>query len=110
VRAVERGDRLWFSADGITWDVPRSSIAARSGAGALDAAGDHAELTAPMPGTVIQAVEAGTEVSAGQPVVVLEAMKMENAIAAPFDGRVETLGCSVGDLVAKGAVLAEVVR
>jgi biotin carboxyl carrier protein len=43
-------------------------------------------------------------------VVVLEAMKMENAIAAPFDGRVEAVGCSVGDLVAKGAVLAEVVR
>ena len=110
VRAVERGDRLWFSAGGVTWDVARSSIASRGGPGSLDAAGDHAELTAPMPGTVIQAVEPGTEVAAGQPVVVLEAMKMENAIAAPFDGRVETVGCAVGDLVAKGAVLAEVVR
>jgi biotin carboxyl carrier protein len=63
-----------------------------------------------MPGTVIQALEPGTEVAAGQTVVVLEAMKMENAISAPFDGRVETIGCAVGDLVAKGAVLAEVVR
>jgi biotin carboxyl carrier protein len=37
-------------------------------------------------------------------------MKMENAIAAPFAGRVESIGCAVGDLVAKGTVLAEVVR
>ncbi|MCW2922186.1 MAG: carbamoyl-phosphate synthase subunit [Thermoleophilia bacterium] len=110
VRAVERGDHLWFSAGGVTWDVPRSPIAARSGPGSLDAAGNHASLTAPMPGTVIQTLEAGTEVTAGQPVVVLEAMKMENAIAAPFAGRVESIGCAVGDLVAKGTVLAEVVR
>ena len=110
VRAVERGDRLWFSHCGVTWDVPRSTIAASGGAGSLEAAGDHAELTAPMPGTVIQAVEPGTDVQAGQTVVVLEAMKMENAISAPFAGRVESIGCSVGDLVAKGAVLAEVVR
>ncbi|MCB0878617.1 MAG: hypothetical protein KDC46_06510, partial [Thermoleophilia bacterium] len=110
LHAVERGDRLWFSFGGVTWDVPRSPIGGAGGPGSFDAAGDHAELTAPMPGTVIQAVEPGTEVTAGQPVVVLEAMKMENAIAAPFDGRVETIGCAVGDLVAKGAVLAEVVR
>jgi biotin carboxyl carrier protein len=96
--------------DGVTWDVPRNPITSIAGAHALDADGDHASLTAPMPGTVIQAIAPGTEVTAGQPVVVLEAMKMENAIAAPFDGRVESVGCEVGDLVAKGAVLAEVVR
>jgi acetyl/propionyl-CoA carboxylase alpha subunit len=110
MRVAERGDRLWFSLDGVTFDVPRSPIATTGGPGSLDAAGDHAALTAPMPGTVIQAVEPGTEVAAGQPVVVLEAMKMENALAAPFDGRVERVECAVGDLVAKGAVLAEVVR
>jgi 3-methylcrotonyl-CoA carboxylase alpha subunit len=110
VRAVERGDRLWLSHGGVTWDVPRNPITSIAGAHALDADGDHASLTAPMPGTVIQAIAPGTEVTAGQPVVVLEAMKMENAIAAPFDGRVESIGCEVGDLVAKGAVLAEVVR
>lgn len=112
VRAMVRGDRLWFSHDGITYDVARSPIdhgtAAGAGGAGIDA--DHATLTAPMPGTVIQTVELGTEVTAGQTVVVLEAMKMENAIAAPFDGRVEAIGCAVGDLVTKGSVLAEVVR
>lgn len=110
VRVATRGDRLWLSADGVTWDVPRSPVASSGGPGSIDAAGDHAALTAPMPGTVIDALAAGTQVLAGQPVVVLEAMKMENAIAAPFDGRVESIGCSIGDLVTKGTVLAEVVR
>ena len=68
-------------------------------------------VTAYMPGRVVAVLVAeGETVRAGQGVVVLEAMKMENAIAAPFAGRVETVGCAVGDLVAKGAVLAEVVR
>ncbi|MCW2960511.1 MAG: carbamoyl-phosphate synthase subunit [Thermoleophilia bacterium] len=107
--AVERGDNIWFSARGITYDVPRSSITSSAlGAAAADA--DHAALKAPMPGTVIKTMTAGALVSAGDPVVVLEAMKMENSIIAPFDGRVELVGCAVGDLVAKGTVLAEVVR
>ena len=109
IHAVVRGDRLWYSVDGVSWDLPRSPIVSLANAD-VDAAGNHAELTAPMPGTVIQAAAPGTEVVAGQPVVVLEAMKMENAVAAPFAGRVESVGCEVGDLVAKGAVLAEVVR
>ncbi|MEO6867296.1 MAG: biotin/lipoyl-containing protein, partial [Gaiellales bacterium] len=110
IRAVERGDRLWFSADGRSWDVPRNSIEAQLGAAGLDVTGDHAALTAPMPGTVIQALEPGTEVTAGQAIIVLEAMKMENTIAAPFDGQVTAVACAVGDLVSKGAVLAEVTR
>ena len=43
---------------------------------------------------------------AGDPVVVLEAMKMENNLAAPCDGTVKALSCSSGDSVAKDAVLA----
>jgi acetyl/propionyl-CoA carboxylase alpha subunit len=110
IRAVERGDQLWFTARGITYQVPRSPIAASLAAAGVDAHGDHASLTAPMPGTVISALAQGDEVTAGQAIVVLEAMKMENSISAPFAGRVDRLTVKVGDLVAKGAVLAEVVR
>jgi acetyl/propionyl-CoA carboxylase alpha subunit len=110
IHAVERGDDLWFSARGVTYHVPRSPIAASVAATGADTQGDHAELTAPMPGTVISALAAGDEVLAGQAIVVLEAMKMENSISAPFAGRVDRLAVKVGDLVAKGAVLAEVVR
>ncbi|MBF4161139.1 acetyl/propionyl/methylcrotonyl-CoA carboxylase subunit alpha [Nocardioides acrostichi] len=66
-------------------------------------------LLAPMPGSVVQVlVEQGAEVSAGQPVVVLEAMKMQHTITAPADGVVSELACQAGVQVASGEVLAVV--
>ena len=65
-------------------------------------------LRAPMPGKVVAApVKAGDAVTKGQPVVVLEAMKMEHALTAPFDGVVESVA-AVGDQVGEAAVLAVV--
>ncbi|GAA0433010.1 acetyl/propionyl-CoA carboxylase subuit alpha [Acrocarpospora corrugata] len=64
-------------------------------------------LPAPMPGTVLRVeVKAGDPVSQGQPVVVLEAMKMEHRILAPAEGVVAELNVAVGDHVEGGAVLA----
>ncbi|MCE2909372.1 MAG: 3-methylcrotonyl-CoA carboxylase, partial [Burkholderiaceae bacterium] len=73
-------------------------------------AGDDADevggLTAPMPGKVISLlVKAGDAVAKGQPVAVMEAMKMEHTLAAPHDGRVAELLYAVGDQVAEGAEL-----
>ena len=66
-------------------------------------------LLAPMPGSVVSvAVAAGDTVSAGQTVLVLEAMKMQHTVAAPHDGVVTDLPVAVGDQVAAGAVLAVV--
>ena len=63
-------------------------------------------LTAPMPGRIVQLlVAAGDPVRRGQPLAVLEAMKMEHTIAAPRDGAVAALRCAVGDLVEEGAEL-----
>jgi 3-methylcrotonyl-CoA carboxylase alpha subunit len=63
-------------------------------------------LTAPMPGKVVSfAVKAGDKVSRGQPLAVMEAMKMEHTIAAPADGTVEELLYAPGDQVAEGAEL-----
>ena len=103
------GDTLWATWKGRCWALPRTTIAVEQATGASHES-DHATLTAPMPGTVITTVPAGTHVRAGEAVVVLEAMKMENSIAAPFDGTVAELRCEVGDLVTRGAVLAEVTR
>jgi 3-methylcrotonyl-CoA carboxylase alpha subunit len=72
----------------------------------LAAQSGHGHLTAPMPGKIIAVlVEAGAVVARGQPLVTMEAMKMEHTVAAPFDGVVETIRFGVGDLVSEGADL-----
>jgi acetyl/propionyl-CoA carboxylase alpha subunit len=64
------------------------------------------QVRAPMPGRVIAVqVEAGAKVARGQPLVVLEAMKMEHVLTAPLDGRVEALAVKAGDQVIEGATL-----
>jgi propionyl-CoA carboxylase alpha chain len=66
-------------------------------------------LLAPMPGTVVSvAVERGQAVVAGQPVLVLEAMKMQHTVTAPGAGTVSELDVRPGDQVASGEVLAVV--
>jgi propionyl-CoA carboxylase alpha chain/3-methylcrotonyl-CoA carboxylase alpha subunit len=66
-------------------------------------------LRAPMPGriTAVQA-QAGEAVAKGRPIVVLEAMKMEHALTAPFDGTLAELSVKVGDQVVENALLAKV--
>jgi len=71
-----------------------------------EAAADTGRLTAPMPGKVVSfAVKAGDQVSKGQALAVMEAMKMEHTIAAPADGVVAELMYAPGDQVAEGAEL-----
>jgi 3-methylcrotonyl-CoA carboxylase alpha subunit len=74
--------------------------------GAGDDASAGGRLTAPMPGKVIAVnVQPGDEVEAGQPLLVMEAMKMEHTMTAPAAGRVAEMLYAVGDLVAEGAEL-----
>ena len=64
-------------------------------------------LLAPMPGMIIKnVVNVGDTVKVGDPVVILEAMKMENSLGAPCDGTVKALNFGTGDSVAKDTVLA----
>src|SRR5581483_8501111 len=65
-------------------------------------------LTAPMPGTVLRVdVAAGDAVAARQPLLVLEAMKMETPVLSPFDATVTAIHVAPGDRVAGGALLVE---
>ncbi|MEL7690656.1 acetyl/propionyl/methylcrotonyl-CoA carboxylase subunit alpha [Citromicrobium bathyomarinum] len=95
--------RVVVFADGMSFAFDRGS----RGSGAA-AAGDGAIL-APMPGKVIALdVAEGDSVTAGQRLMVLEAMKMEHSLTAPFDGTVTELNASEGGQVQVDAVLCVV--
>jgi 3-methylcrotonyl-CoA carboxylase alpha subunit len=90
-----------FTADGAT-QIVSIDLLAHAGEGVAEGG----RLTAPMPGKVVSfAVKAGDKVSKGQPLAVMEAMKMEHTIAAPADGTVAELLYAPGDQVAEGAEL-----
>jgi len=79
---------------------PAAAPAAKAGAGSV---------TAPMPGLIVDVTcKLGDKVKAGQPVVILEAMKMQNPLPAPFDGEVKTIHVKSGDSVAVGQVLIDI--
>jgi 3-methylcrotonyl-CoA carboxylase alpha subunit len=97
-----RGGHAEVWLDGKVYQIEREVRAGGGGA----AGGPVGDLLAPMPGTVLKIlVAAGAEVTAGQPLVVLESMKMEMTLSAAGDARVEKISCKAGDLVEMGAVL-----
>ncbi|MET9969988.1 biotin carboxylase N-terminal domain-containing protein [Streptomyces sp. NPDC006356] len=97
----------WLGRDGDSWHVRDHDPVAASLTGAAHAGADS--LTAPMPGTVtVVKVAVGDEVSAGQSLLVVEAMKMEHVISAPHAGTVAELDVTPGTTVAMDQVLAVV--
>ena len=83
--------------------------AAPAPAAAKPAAASSGSVIAPMPGTILKIKKAeGDSVKAGDVVLVLEAMKMENEITAPADGVIASLSLTEGSTVAGGDLLFEV--
>ena len=81
--------------------------AAAPAAAAPAASAGSIEVTASVPGKVFKVeASAGQAVKAGDPIVILEAMKMEIPVVAPEDGTVAGINVSVGDAVESGDVLA----
>lgn len=101
--ATVNGEVRWIGSEGWSWPIQRS---AGEDAGAAAADG---EVRAPMPGQVLLVqTSVGQPVSAGDPLVVLESMKMELVMAAPVDGLVVALSVAVGDRVVVDQPLARV--
>jgi len=95
----------WLGRDGDAWHVRDHDPVAASLTGAARSGTDS--LTAPMPGTVtVVKVAVGDEVTAGQSLLVVEAMKMEHVISAPHAGTVAELDVTPGTTVAMDQVLA----
>ena len=96
--------------DGSHWHVFYNGdyrrLALREELQAPQDAGAGGSLAAPMPGKVIQVmVEAGARVKKGEPLLILEAMKMEHTITAPADGVVKLINFAAGEQVLEGAEL-----
>ncbi|MFJ3770334.1 biotin carboxylase N-terminal domain-containing protein [Streptomyces sp. NPDC090075] len=105
VRHTFRRAADWIGRDGDAWQVRDHDPVAASLTGVGHAGADS--LTAPMPGTVtVVKVAVGDEVTAGQSLLVVEAMKMEHVIAAPHAGTVTELDVRPGATVAMDQVLA----
>jgi 3-methylcrotonyl-CoA carboxylase alpha subunit len=109
-----------LGAGSLLWPTERGAILVERGwphlfeveesRGTGQASAADGAIIAPMPGKVIAVdVAEGQAVTAGQRLMVLEAMKMEHALTAPFDGVVEGLSVSAGGQVQVEAVLAKVV-
>jgi acetyl-CoA/propionyl-CoA carboxylase biotin carboxyl carrier protein len=96
------GATLWVGRDGYTWAVREQG----RGEAAAPEAGAGGPVVSPMPGTVtVVEVTEGQRVTAGDRLVVVEAMKMEHLLTAPVDGVVRGLRVEAGRTVARDAVL-----
>ncbi len=104
-----RGGEVLISFEGQSYRLGKPLPPGVDEAGSGGAEAGRANLVAPMPGTVVKVMAAeGDEVGEGQPLLVLEAMKMEQTFAAPYAGRVRALPYAEGASVPAGAVLAEI--
>lgn len=100
---LARGEEVELSLDG---EIRRAEVTMKGRKRGRQA--DHS-LGAPMPGQVLKIfVEVGDRVGKGDPLIVLEAMKMEHQITAPWDGRIESIACAAGELVQPGIDLIAV--
>ncbi len=99
-----------FTGTAVATPSGRPTTARRGGGKKAAAAASGDALTSPMQGTIVKiAVADGDEVAAGDLIVVLEAMKMEQPLNAHKAGVVSGLSAKVGDTVASGAAICEIV-
>ena len=87
----------------------QAALAVAAAPAAKPAAGAGVKVTSPLPGVIIEvSVKEGQAVKAGQKVAVIEAMKMENEIAATQDGTISAIHVNKGDSVLEGADIVSI--
>jgi 3-methylcrotonyl-CoA carboxylase alpha subunit len=107
-RVSRLADALSVDFDGRTHRLQRAAPPTDLAGGGMGGAAGRSTLEAPLPGRVVRiAVAVGDAVNERQPLVIVEAMKIETAITAPRDGVVAAIRCAVGEAVSGGQVLVE---
>jgi biotin carboxyl carrier protein len=102
--AAASREARWVFVDGQAWAIESPTTSRRRARHGHD----EAALASPMPATVVLVnVEPGQQVTRGDLLVMLEAMKMEVPIKSPRDGRVKSIACRQGELVQPGVPLLE---
>jgi biotin carboxyl carrier protein len=111
---MDESGRVTITLDGINYEIDVSNETRRMLekfliAAGMDAASSAGRITAPMPGMVVKVMATeGETVTKGDKVVIVEAMKMENALKSPIDGTVKQVPVSAGQPVDKDALLVEI--
>jgi len=107
VKLAQVGAQRYLHYNGQSWTLERLAKLKKSRAAHAGPASGN--LSATMPGQVLAVgVKVGDKVKVGEMLLLLEAMKMELRVAAPFAGRVKQLYCTVGQIVERGQLLAEI--
>ncbi|MCU1674900.1 MAG: Methylcrotonyl-CoA carboxylase biotin-containing subunit [Frankiales bacterium] len=102
---AQAGDVLWLGRDGAAWAISEAARIGKKGVAAVHSG----DVLSPMPGSVVAVrVADGDAVTAGQPLLVVEAMKMEHTLTAPHDGVVSELRARTGEQVRVDQLLAVV--
>lgn len=104
IAVAERNGTVWASVDGRVFRFPVVDPDEPQGLGLSENA-----VAAPMPGKVVKVLKGvGDEVEEGEPVIIVEAMKMEHTLRAPTAGTISELRCAEGDQVDSNVPLLEI--
>lgn len=103
--AVTKGKKILASLDGVVFEFDRSAPKKQT------ESSHNGLITAAMPGLITDVlVQSGDKVKKGDKLAVLEAMKTQQPLVAPFDGKVEAVNVKKGDQVSDGQEIARVIR
>lgn len=112
VTAIKSGSRIHVLTENeaFSFELPMGKDADSFGADHGDH-GDKSKIAAPMPGKVVKVlVKAGDVVEPKQKLVIVEAMKMENPLIAPFKAEIKAINCGDGELVDAERILIELTK
>jgi 3-methylcrotonyl-CoA carboxylase alpha subunit len=103
---IAAGEKRHVFLDGHVWQLAAVDPLFHGGEGA----GHDGGLAAPMPGKIIALLARPGAVTRGQPLLILEAMKMEHTLVAPADGEIRAFRCALGEQVSEGVELVDFAR